>query len=139
MNYKLIVLQFGLNAAGSIRSNYSWYEREMITVINNLKKAFPNTSFLMLSVHDKSMKKGNKFVTDPSILKLLKTQINIAKETDIAFWNLFEAMGGRNSMPTWVDSNPPMAFRDYIHFNDHGAKKVADLLSDALMDAYDKY
>lgn len=139
MNYKLIILQFGLNAAGSIRSNYSWYEREMITVIKNLKQAFPNTSFLMLSVHDKSMKRGNDFVTDPSILKLLRTQINIAKETDIAFWNLFEAMGGRNSMPTWVNANPPMAFRDYIHFNDQGAKKVADLLSDALMDAYDRY
>ena len=41
LNYKLIILQFGLNAAGSARSNYSWYEREMITVINNLKEAFP--------------------------------------------------------------------------------------------------
>lgn len=139
MNYKLIILQFGLNAAGSVRSNYSWYEREMITVINNLKAAFPNTSFLMLSVHDKSMKKGNNFITDPSILKLLRTQINIVKETDIAFWNLFEAMGGKDSMPNWVNANPPLAFRDYIHFNDQGAKKVADLLSDALMEAYDKY
>lgn len=139
LNYKLIILQFGLNAAGSVRSNYSWYEREMINVINKLKEAFPNTSFLMLSVHDKSMKRGSNFVTDPSILKLLKTQINIAKETDIAFWNLFEAMGGKDSMPTWVNSNPPLAFRDYIHFNDQGAKKVADLLSDALMEAYEKY
>lgn len=139
LNYKLIILQFGLNAAGSVKSNYSWYEREMINVINKLKEAFPNTSILMLSVHDKSMKRGTQFVTDPSILKLLKTQIDIAKATDIAFWNLFEAMGGKDSMPNWVNSNPPMAFKDYIHFNDQGAKKVADLLSDALMEAYDKY
>ena len=139
MNYKLIILQFGLNAAGSVRSNYSWYEREMINVIKSLKTAFPETSFLMLSVHDKSMIKDSKFITDPSILKLLRSQITIAKETDIAFWNLFEAMGGKDSMPGWVNANPPMAFRDYIHFNDLGAKKIADLLSDALMDTYDKY
>ena len=139
LNYKLIILQFGLNAAGSVKSNYSWYEREMVNVINKLKEAFPNTSILMLSVHDKSMKRGTQFVTDPSILKLLKTQIDIAKATDIAFWNLFEAMGGKDSMPNWVNSNPPMAFKDYIHFNDQGAKKVADLLSDALLEAYDKY
>lgn len=139
LNYKLIILQFGLNAAGSVKSNYSWYEREMINVITKLKEAFPNTSILMLSVHDKSMKRGTQFITDPSILKLLKTQIDIAKATDIAFWNLFEAMGGKDSMPNWVNSNPPMAFKDYIHFNDQGAKKVADLLSDALLEAYDKY
>ncbi|KAB2846995.1 MAG: hypothetical protein F9K45_00675, partial [Melioribacteraceae bacterium] len=124
---------------GSVKSNYSWYEREMINVINKLKEAFPNTSILMLSVHDKSMKRGTQFTTDPSILKLLKTQIDIAKATDIAFWNLFEAMGGKDSVPNWVNSNPPLAFKDYIHFNDQGAKKVADLLSDALLEAYDKY
>lgn len=136
LDYKLIILEFGLNIAGTRQSDYSWYEREMVKVINNLKSAFPNTSFLMISVHDKAMKKGSSFVTDPTILTLLQAQKSIAQKANVAIWSLFDAMGGENSMPQWVNANPPLAFRDYIHFNDQGAKKVADLLTDALLSIY---
>ena len=136
LDYKLIILEFGLNIAGSRNTDYSWYEKEMVKVINHLKSVFPKTSFLMISIHDRSMKKGSNFVTDPGILKLLETQKNIAKLADVAIWNLFEAMGGENSMPNWVNANPPLAFKDFIHFNDQGAKKVADLLTDALLKLY---
>lgn len=136
LDYKLIILEFGLNIAGSRNTDYSWYEKEMVKMINNLKSAFPKTSFLMISVHDKSMKKGSSFVTDPTILRLLETQKNIAKRADVAIWSLFDAMGGENSMSNWVNANPPLAFKDYIHFNDQGAKKVAELLTDALLEQY---
>lgn len=136
LDYKLIILEFGLNIAGSRNTDYSWYEREMVKVINNLKAAFPKTSFLMISIHDKSMKKGSSFVTDPTIIRLLQTQKNIAKLADVAIWSLFDAMGGENSMPNWVNANPPLAFKDFIHFNDQGAKKVADLLTEALLEQF---
>lgn len=138
LNYKLIIFEFGLNALGTGKGNYNWYEREMIKVINKFKKAFPKTSFLLVSSHDKSKKKGSKFETDPEVLKLVKAQKNIVKETKIAFWNMFEAMGGKNSMPKWVNANPPLAFKDYTHFNGQGGKKIADMLADAIVDIYNK-
>jgi len=139
MNYKLIILEFGLNAASSIRGNFSWYEREMVKVIKELKKAFPTTSIILFSVHDKSKKKGSKFETDPVILKLIKAQKNIVRKTNVAFWNMWESMGGKNSMPNWVNANPPMAFKDYTHFNNQGAKLIAKMFSDALLKAYNKH
>jgi len=139
LNYQLIILQFGLNAAGTAKSDFSWYEREMVRVVNKLKKAFPKAGILLIAVEDKSEKKGSKFVTDPIVLKLLEAQKNIVRKTKIAFWNLFESMGGKNSMPKWVNSNPPLAFKDYTHFNGQGAKKVAEMLADALLKAYKKY
>ncbi|MBM4170394.1 MAG: hypothetical protein FJ214_00815 [Ignavibacteria bacterium] len=138
-NYDLIILEFGLNIAGSVRTDYSWYEREMIKVINHLKQAFPRTSIVMISVHDKAMKKGSNFITDPGILKLLETQKNIAKQADVALWSMFDAMGGENSMPQWVNANPPLAFKDYIHFNYLGAAKIAKLFVESLLDQYNKY
>lgn len=138
MNYKLIILEFGLNAASSIKGNFSWYEREMEKVINKLKKDFPKTSIIVFSVHDKSKKKGSKFVTDPVILKLIKAQKNIVRKTRVAFWNMWESMGGKNSMPKWVNANPPHAFKDYTHFNGQGAKVIAKMFSDALIKAYNK-
>lgn len=139
LNYKLIILEFGLNAAGSIKSDYGWYEREMVKVVNKFKKVFPNASILMISVHDKAKKTRKGFETDPTVLKLLEAQKNIAKTTNVAFWSLFDAMGGQNSMENWVNANPPLAFKDYVHFNGQGAQKVADLLTEALMEAYGKH
>lgn len=135
LDYKLIILEFGLNAIGMIKRNHKWYVREMVNVIKHLKKAYPEASFLMIGVHDKSSKRGGKFVSDPAIFKLLKAQLEIVKEADIAYWNLFEAMGGKDSMHDWVKNNPPLASYDHLHFNLQGAKIVAKMLMKALMDA----
>ncbi len=134
--YNLIILEFGMNILGTTATDYNWYEREMTKVINLFKTAFPKASIIMIGVHDKAMKKGSGFVTDPAVLKLLEAQKNIAAKNNIAFWNLFEAMGGENSMSKWVNSNPPLAYRDYVHFNDLGAKKIAELFVEALMEEF---
>jgi lysophospholipase L1-like esterase len=133
LNYKLILLEFGLNALPMIKRNYDWYVREMVTVVNHLKKAFPRAAILIIGVQDKSIRKGGKFVTDPLIFRLLKAQMEITKKTNVAFWNLFEAMGGINSMHQWVTNNPPLASQDHVHFNLQGGKKVAHLLVEALL------
>lgn len=135
LDYKLIILQFGLNmvsAAGEAR-DFSWYEAAMVKIINTLKANFPNTSILLVGVQDKGLKKGSKFVTDPKVLKLIEAQKKIANETGIAFWNLFEAMGGEESMSNWVAES--LAAKDYTHLNTEGARKVAELLGEALISA----
>jgi lysophospholipase L1-like esterase len=133
MDYKLVILEFGLNILSGRKTNFSRYEKSMVKIIKRMKTAMPNASFLLVGVHDKCVKKGSKFVTDPAVLKLVEAQKSIAHKADIAFWNLFEAMGGKNSMIKWVSANPPRAFKDYTHFNDVGSKKEAKMLFDELM------
>jgi len=139
LDYKLVVLYFGLNIAGNNKkANYTWYEKKMTKVITKFKKAFPQCSFLVVSVSDKSIKKGRRFVTNPSIPKLVKAQQNIAKKTNVAFWNLFEAMGGKNAMSKWVKASPKLASSDYTHFTLAGSKKVAAMLAKALINCYEQ-
>lgn len=138
LDYKLIILNFGLNVASSEMKDYTWYENDMIKIIGNLKKAFPQTSILIIGVGDKSFKKGTKFITDPGVLKLIQSQKTIADKAGVAFWNLFEAMGGNNSMESWANSNPPLAQKDYTHLTLEGAKKTAEMLSKALVDEFRK-
>ena len=133
LDYKLVILEFGLNILSGRKSNFTRYRKNMVKIIKNMKSIMPGASFLLIGVHDKCIKKGSKFVTDPAVLKLVKAQKKIAHDADIAFWNLFEAMGGKNSMVEWVNANPPRAFRDYTHFNDVGAKMEAKMLFDELM------
>lgn len=133
LEYKLVILEFGLNILSGKKTNFSRYEKNMVKIIKNMKAAMPGASFILIGVHDKCIKKGSQFLTDPTVLKLIEAQESIAEKSDIAFWNLFEAMGGNNSMVEWVHANPPRAFKDYIHFNHVGAKMEAEMIFDELM------
>jgi len=138
LNYKLIIISFGINVLSPTYTEYDWYAKKMEKVIEYFKQAFPQTSILLVSVGDKGIKKGSKFVTDPQIPMLLKAQKDVAAKTNIAFWNLFDAMGGENSVSGWVNAGPPLAFKDYCHLTGEGGAKVAELLSNALMTEYNK-
>jgi hypothetical protein len=103
----------------------------MIKVINNLKQVFPDAAILLVGVSDKAIKKGTKFVTDPSVVLVLNEQKLMVQQTGIAFWNSLEAMGGVNSMNEWVNQN--LALKDYSHFSNAGGKIMADLLTEAIL------
>lgn len=139
LNYRLIILNFGVNVVSVEHANYNWYENKMIKVIEQMKEAFPAASILIVSIGDKSIKRGPKFVSDPAIQQVIKAQKSVAEKTGVAFWNLFEAMGGSNTMAEWVSAAPPLALRDYTHLTADGGKIVGDLLMQALMDEYSKY
>ncbi len=133
MNYKFLIINFGVNIVSNQYSNYVWYESQMSKIVDYLQQAFPQTSILLVSVGDKGIKKGSTFVTDPGIPMLLRSQEKIVSQRNIAYWNMFEAMGGANIISDWVDSTPALAYKDYCHLTNNGGKIIADLLSDALL------
>jgi len=137
LDYKLIILQYGLNVASDTDStNYHWYSSKMITLINSLKITFPNASFLLLSVSDRGVNKEGKIVTMDAIAKLQSAQKNIARKSGIAYWDLFEAMGGKNSIVKYTDANPPQAAKDYTHLTHLGGNKLGLKLASALLYEY---
>jgi lysophospholipase L1-like esterase len=138
--YKLIVLQFGLNVVSENDStNYTGYAESMIRVVNKLKASFTDCSILILSVSDRSSNQNGTFKTIPGILAMRIAQRLVAKKAGVAFWDLFTAMGGENSMPKFVNAKPSMAAKDYTHLNFKGGKYVAKRLSDALLYERERY
>ena len=59
--------------------------------------------------------------------------------TGIAYWNLFEAMGGEGSIQKMVKANPSQANRDYTHINFKGGKHLATLLYETLVYGKEQY
>ena len=105
----------------------------MKKVITYLKEVFPNSGILLVSVGDRDYKnKEGKYTTMPELKYFLDIQRQIAKENNIAFWNMFEAMGGFNSMKTYVDSSPAKANLDYTHINFRGGRAIAKKLMESL-------
>jgi len=132
-DYKLIVLQYGLNALSEKDTNTSWYESSMSNTIKNLKQAFPNASILLVSVSDRSTKIDGKFVTIPNLPNFVEMQRRLAIQNKIMFWNMFEAMGGEGTMVQWVQSKKPLANKDYTHLTFRGGKQLASLFCKALI------
>lgn len=135
--YDLIVLHYGANVLGYGSLNYNWYEKNMTTVINNLRHCFPNADFLIISTADKSSKIDGEMKTDPAVEPLAKAQRNYARKTNSGFISLYKLMGGDGAMITWVDNS--LAGKDYTHFNAAGSKKVARLIYDEIQKGYKKY
>ncbi len=139
MNYKLLIFNYGANVTSPNKGIYTVYESKMVEVINKYKRLFPDCSIILISVEDKTMKIGSRFVTNPDVPIILEAQKRIAEKTNIAFWNLWEAMGGENSMYKWVTAAPPMALRDYAHFTPEGGERIASLFVKALLDQYSQF
>ena len=135
--YDLVVLHYGANVLWKPElTDYKWYGSPMKKVMDSLRNDLPNASFLVISTADKSYKKSGNYITAPGVTALLKVQHELAKTHGAAYWNLYAAMGGENSMTRWVEGDTVLANKDYTHFNRQGAARVGALLYKAMMDEY---
>ncbi|MCD7901838.1 MAG: SGNH/GDSL hydrolase family protein [Bacteroides sp.] len=132
--YDLIILQYGLNVATPRGSDYNYYKKGVISSIEHLKECFPEAGILLLSVGDRNQRLADgEIKTMLGVKNLIRYQQNIAAESGIAFWNMFEAMGGEGSMKKLVDAKPQMANYDYTHINFKGGRYLAELLYETLV------
>jgi lysophospholipase L1-like esterase len=139
LNAKLIILQFGGNSLPYITTkeqadNFGGYIKAQI---NTIKKIAPDASILVIGPADMSVKEGTEYVTHPQLENLRDAIRRSAFETDCAFFDMYNCMGGKNSMVTWVEQG--IAAKDYIHFSSGGARKIAVLLYSSLMNDYNSY
>lgn len=138
--YDLIILQYGLNIATQRGRNYDNYQKGILAAIAHLKECFPQAGFLLLSVGDRDYKtETGELRTMPGVKNLVRYQQNTAAESRIAFWNMFEAMGGEGSMAGLVHAKPSLGNYDYTHINFRGGKHLAGLLYETLLYGKEQY
>lgn len=138
--YDLIVLEYGLNVATERGRNYDKYQKGLLTAIEHLKNCFPQAGMLLLSVGDRDYKDDEgELRTMPGVKNLVRYQQHTAALSGIAFWSMFEAMGGEESMATLVHAKPAMANLDYTHINFRGGRFLAGLLYETLIYGKEQY
>jgi len=138
-NYKLIVLQYGLNAVGPTTTNLNWYINSMTRVVKRMKRYYPDATILMLSVSDRATRVNGKIQTMPTIPVMIEAQRKIAKNAGVAFWDLFNAIGGKNTIIKFVNNSPALANKDYTHLTFKGGEKVAEIFAKTFLYEYKKY
>lgn len=136
LNVKLLILEYGVNVAPYITDNYQYYENQFYNNLVHLKKIDPELNIIVISISDVAAKNGENYETQPNIEKIRDAQKRAAFKAGCVFWDLYQAMGGRNSMPSWVFANPPLAQKDFTHFTWIGSHLIAEMFYQALIYEY---
>ena len=133
-NTRLIILQFGGNMIPQTEnpSTISGYVRSTLRQqVRYLRACAPESAILFIGPSDMSTRIDGEMATYPLVPYMDKLLKKMAEEEQIAYWSMYDAMGGKNSMVKWVEIG--LAGSDYVHFTRAGANKVGRLLYDWLM------
>lgn len=133
----LILLQYGGNVVPYMSSTY--YRRAFKRQLQFFKEVCPGIPVIIIGPADMARREDGKFVTYPGLEGIRNALRDAALESGFGFWDLYEAMGGQNSMASFVHAEPPLASPDYIHFNNLGINLVAEMFYNALMLEYKEF
>jgi lysophospholipase L1-like esterase len=138
---KLIIMEFGGNTIPYIKSDKGCtdYGRWFQSQINFLKRLNPNAAIIVIGPGDMSIKEKTDYVTYPYLEGVRDALKEAALKSGCVFWDMYEVMGGKNSMPKWVAAEPSLAASDYTHFSPKGAKKIAEEFNTKLFEMYNNY
>ena len=138
-HYDLVVLMYGLNAITPEIVHYDGYRDRMCQVIERIKRDCPGSGILVVSVGDRCERRDGEMRTMRGVLAMVKYQRLIAAECGVAFWSLFDAMGGEGSIVKMVEGEPREANGDYTHINFLGGRRLAGYFYDALIAGKEDY
>lgn len=133
-NTRLIILQFGGNMIPQTEnpSTISGYVRSTLRQqIRYIRACAPQASILFIGPSDMSTRIDGEMTTYPLVPYMDKLLKKMAEEEQIAYWSMYDAMGGKNSMVHWVEVG--LAGSDYVHFTRAGANKIGRMLYEWLM------
>ena len=133
MDIGMIILQFGGNSVPYMKTeeSISSYCKSIGKQIDHLHACCPKAKILFIGPSDMSHRVRGELQTYDIIPQLIDSLIATAVAHDAAYWSIYHAMGGWNTMPQWTRQG--LAGKDYIHFSQKGA----DLMGDNLAEAFD--
>ena len=133
----LILLQYGGNVVPYM--NASYYRRAFKRQLKFFREVCPGVPVIVIGPADMSVRENGELSTYPGLEGIRDALRDAALESGFGFWDLYEAMGGRNSMASFVHADPPLASTDYVHFTNLGVNLVAEMFYNALMFEYRMY
>lgn len=136
----LVIINYGTNE--SMYANFVdfAYQKEMREIVRRLRAALPDVPVLIMSPMDRGQRDAEGGIgTVPALARLVTLQQQVAEETDCAFFNTFEAMGGPGTMGRWYAAEPRLVGADFIHPMPSGAKLIGNLFYRGLLEGYNRY
>ncbi|MGB3946958.1 MAG: GDSL-type esterase/lipase family protein [Bacteroidia bacterium] len=137
LNADLVILSMGTNEGFAAGFDKVVFYKQIDSLVTSIQKACPNATLLLTTPADsfKRSKKGR--VKNPNMLEARVTIINYCIQHQIAYWDLYEIMGGYGSMAKWFTAQ--LSAKDKVHFNGKGYQIQGNLFYHALMKSFEDY
>ena len=133
VDYRLIILEFGINAMSAKQTDYSVYSSRMVGVINHVRQCYPRADILLMGVGDRGEKRGGAVASMLTAQNMIDAQRDAARRAHCLFWDTREAMGGDGAVVEW--SSNGLVNKDYIHMTHKGGARLAQELFNALQNS----
>jgi lysophospholipase L1-like esterase len=132
----LVIFGLGINDAYRPENQFSQatYEANYDSLVWKIHEVNPDAVFIFMTNNDSYYKRR---YSNPNIVKVQKAMESLSAKYQSAYWDLFEIMGGFNSIRVWERYG--LAKRDKIHFTPAGYALNADLLFEAIKRSYGNY
>lgn len=140
MQVGMVWMQFGGNVMPYMKDEQQStdYGKWFGSQIRYMQSVYDRAAFLVIGPSDMATKIGATFESYPLLSHVRDALRSAAISQGAAYYDLLEAMGGLQSIPAWVASDPPLAMPDYTHFTPAGARLMAEMLYESLVQARTK-
>lgn len=130
----LVILGLGINDAYGKNFSQESYESNYEQLVAEIRKANPDVSIVYTTNNDSYIRR--RYLNRNGI-KVQESMKRLAKNQGVAVWDMFEVMGGLNSIVVWQHYG--LAKKDRIHFTRAGYILMGDLFFDSLINDFGKY
>ena len=132
LNPKIVIMQYGGNTMPYLKDStgVEKYTERIKSQVNWIRRRTKNTSFIFIGPTDMCQPVNGKMETYPLLPYLNNRLKETCLENNVAYWSMYDAMGGKGSMPLWVDEK--LTAKDYMHFTWKGTKIISELFFTAL-------
>jgi lysophospholipase L1-like esterase len=140
----LIVFMFGGNDMGrqyaDLNASMQPYLQEYSDVISRFRAGKPELSCLIMTLTDHGERNASgRIVSRPFAKALARAQAEVARQNGCGFFDTYQATGGEGTAARWARSEPRLISPDLGHPTPDGHELIAGMLSQALLEAYERY
>lgn len=136
IDYKLIILEFGINALTAEQTDYSGYCKVVSKSVDRLREAYPNADILLLGIGDRGIKQGTEVISMPTVKNMVAAQRKLAKDKGLLFFDTCAAMGGQGAVVEWASRRE--INKDYIHLSRKGGDRLGKIIAEAIETCLDE-
>lgn len=131
----LLIISLGTNESFGRRFSSAEFSSQIKSFLYLVKKYMPHTAILLTTPPECYKRvwvnKRRTYVRNNNTEPVAKAIANVARQENVACWDMFSATGGKNSSKKWFDGK--YMGRDRVHFNREGYAEQGTLLFKSLM------